>query len=243
LAEGAVVLKIVGLVSCFREGELVQAAIKSLAALDHTLVFEGPVEGNLDAAGQPSLLPKPGQRLSVVRGGPWASDAGKRTKMVEWVRKRPWLNDPEGTWGLWLDGDELLLWGDYLRDWLLRVSEQGDEENPVAGWPLPLVELDGTVVICMGKLLRIDLVQRYLASSSYIELVDGSRRTVGNVPYWNVKDGPLLEHWRARPPLQGEPHLLHRPILRSKGRDVERQHAAEARAFAEPEIEALLRRT
>jgi hypothetical protein len=83
----------------------------------------------------------------------------------------------------------------------------------------------------MGKLLRVDLVRRYIRSSSHIELVNGDERTVGNVLYWTPKDGALYDHWRARPPLQGEPHLQHRPILRSRMREVERQHVAEERAF------------
>jgi len=212
---------------------MLKTAIGSLAALDHVVVFEGPVEGN-PAAGPDSIIPKAGQRLTVVRGE-WETDAAKRTAMVEWVHGRRWLDDE--TWGLWLDGDEILLWGEYLHDWVWRISQQGDDANPVAGWPFPLVELDGSVVMCMGKLVRIDLISRYLISSSYIELANGDRRTVGNVPFWDPLDGPLQHmpdgrpHWRARPPLAGEPHLQHRPILRSKLRGVERQHVAEARNF------------
>jgi hypothetical protein len=141
-------------------------------------------------------------------------------------------------WVLWLDGDELLLWGEQLHDWLTRVLHDDDPANPVGGWPFALVELDGSVSICMGKLVRADLIRRYLVSSSYIEMVDGSRRTVGNVCYWTVKDGPMFEHWRARPPLQGEPHLLHRSILRSGSRSVERQGVAEERSFRGVELPA-----
>lgn len=230
-------MKIVGLVSAFREGPMLQAAVRSLAALDHVVVFEGPVEGN-PPAGPPSLIPK---GTTVIEGA-WETDAAKRSAMVEWVHSRRWLDGE--TWGLWLDGDEILLWGEYLHDWVWRVSQQGDDANPVAGWPLPLVELDGSVSICMGKLVRVDLIRRYLVSSSFIELVDGSTRTVGNVLYWTPTEGPLQRdpatgkpHWRARPPLQGEPHLQHRPVLRSKLRQVERQHVAEARNFAGVELE------
>lgn len=221
-------IRVVGLVSSFCEGPMLRTAVRSLAALDHILVFDGPVERN-PPSGPRSETGGLGKGAVVVEGE-WATDAAKRTAMVEWAKAR--LNPTGGPlWGLWLDGDEILLWGEYLHDWLWRVSQQGDDDNPVAGWPLPLVELDGAVSMCMGKLLRIDLVERYLVSSSYIELVGGTRRTVGNVFYWTPKDGPLVENWRARPPLQGEPHLQHRPILRSKLRDVERQNEAEARNF------------
>jgi hypothetical protein len=229
-------IRTVGLISCYREGSLIRSAVESLAPLDYLLAAEGPVEGNV-SNGPPS-------ELALGRSGPrrmlegvWETDAAKRTAMVLEARHL-WGRPGVELWGLWLDGDEILLWGEYLHDWLERVSQQGDGDNPVGGWPLALVELDGSTSLCMGKLLRIDLVRRYLVSSSYLELEGGSRRTVGNVLYWSPKDGPLFEHWRARPPLQGEPHLLHRPILRDRGRDVERQHVAEERHFRGVELPA-----
>lgn len=209
---------------------MLATAVRSLAALDGVLVAEGPVEQNAGSAGPPSELPN---EVKVKRfDGVWESDAAKRTWMLG-KAKQLW---PGPLWGLWLDGDELLLWGEMLKDWLWRVEQQGDDGNPVGGWPLPLVELDGTVVICAGKLVRLDLIRKYLVSSSYIEMVDGSRRTVGNMPYWTPTDGALVESWRARPPLQGEPHLQHRPVLRSKLRTVERQHRAEERNFRGVEL-------
>ena len=227
-------MKIVGLLSSFREGPMLETAIRSLAALDHVLVCEGPVENN-PPTGPASVLPKQTPHLTVLEGS-WRSDAAKRTEMVEWCHRRRWAAG-EALWGLWLDGDEILLWGEYLHDWVWRVSQQGDDENPVAGWPFALVELDGSVCLCMGKLVRVDLIRRYIVSSSYIELMNGDRRTVGNVFYWNPVDGPLQHdsegrpHWRARPPLAGEPHLQHRPVLRSRLREIERQNVAEARNF------------
>jgi hypothetical protein len=225
---------IVGLVSSFDEGPMLETAIRSLLDLDAIVNFEGPVEGH--AGG--NMMPPP----SNVRWarGEWESDAAKRTAMVEYVH-RTWVGKP--VWGLWLDGDEILLWGEYLHDWIWRVEQQGDADNPVGGWPFPLVELDGSTSLCMGKLLRVDLVRRYLVSSSLIELVNGDRRTVGNVEYWNPIDGPTQftegdrPHWRARQPLAGEPHLQHRPILRSRARRVERQHLAEERNYRKAELD------
>ncbi len=214
---------------------MLEAAVRSLQHLDGTVIFEGPVEGN-KPEGPPSVIGTAGK--PVYLEGAWETDAAKRTAMLT-LAKRKW---PGELWGLWLDGDEILLWGEYLRDWILRVSQQGSKENPVGGWPLALVELDGTTTLCMGKLVRLDLIRSYLISSSYIELVNGDRRTVGNVDYWNPVDGPTVfaedgkPHWRARPPLQGEPHLQHRPILRDRGRGVERQHRAEARNFEGVEL-------
>lgn len=219
---------IVALCSTFCEGELALSTFESAAALDGILVFDGPVESN-KPSGEPTKF---GRAPAQFFTGSWESDAAKRTAMIE-KAKQLWQGP---LWALWLDGDELLLWGEQLHDWLGRVLHDDDPANPVGGWPMTLVELDGSVSICMGKLVRIDLIRRYLVSSSYIEMVDGSRRTVGNVLYWTVRDGPLVEHWRARPPLQGEPHLLHRSILRSGSRSVERQGTAEERNFRGVEL-------
>ncbi len=228
-------MRILGLVPSYREGPLLEAALRSLAPLDGTVVFEGPVEGNPPAGVESKI---PAGLVTVRVDGEWETDADKRTAMLN-LAKRKW---PGELWGLWLDGDEILLWGEYLRDWLLRVTQQGTPDNPVGGWPFALVELDSTTTLCMGKLVRLDLIARYLISSSYIELVNGDRRTVGNVDYWNPLEGPLVRgddgrpHWRARPPLQGEPHLQHRPVLRDRGREVERQHVAEGRNFEGVEL-------
>lgn len=221
-------MNVVGLVSSYREGPLLASAMRSLAPLDGVVVCEGPIAGSEGDGPESERGPLP--LGSIAFEGVFPDDAAKRTAILERA-KRQWQGP---TWGLWLDGDELLLWGEYLHDWLWRVEQ---EEGEVAGFPFPLVELDGSVVICMGKLVRIDRVKRYLVSSSYIELVNGSRRTVGNVAYWNPVDGPLQflpdgrPHWRARPPLQGEPHLLHRSLLRARGRTVERQGVAEERSY------------
>lgn len=229
-------MKVVGLVSSFREGPMLASAVRSLAMLDHTFVYEGPVEGNPAAGPESEVGLNVRQPITVVEGE-WATDAAKRTAMVEAVQAR---FPGEEVWGVWLDGDEILLWGEYLSDWIWGQTQQAiynDPDAPLAHCPLPLVELSGLTIMCLGKVIRVDLIERYLISSSYMEWKNGYRMTFGNVDHWNPVDGPLIlmedgrPHWRARPPLQGEPHLQHRPVLRSRLRTVERQGAAEARNF------------
>lgn len=229
-------MRVVGLVSSFREGRMLQAAIRSLAALDAVLVAEGPVEGNPPIGPESDLSGRSNQ--FYVTNGEWETDAAKRTDLLR-AAKGKW---PGELWGLWLDGDEILLWGEYLHDWLWRVNQQGDPDNPVGGWPFHLVELDGSVALCLGKLVRLDLIKSYDVSSSLVTMINGTQLTLGNVECWNPIDGPTLRNedgrpnWRARPPLQGEPHLQHRPILRDRRREVERQHVAEARNFEGVEL-------
>lgn len=237
-------MRVVGLVSSFREGRMLAAAVGSLASLDGVIVAEGPVEGN-EPAGPESVVGHhhPVKNWIQRFDGEWDTDAAKRTWLLNKAKER-W---PGELWGLWLDGDEILLWGEYLHDWLWRVSQQGDPDNPVGGWPFHLVELDGSVALCLGKLVRLDLIRSYDVSISLVTMINGSQRTLGNVEAWNPIDGPVLfnedgrPNWRARPPLQGEPHLQHRPILRDRQREVERQHVAEARNFEGIELPAGVR--
>lgn len=233
-------MRVVGLVSSFREGRLLSGAVASLLMLDGILIAEGPVEGNPPEGPESELnwgAPLGDPRIKRF-DGEWETDAAKRTWMLDRA-KQTW---PGELWGLWLDGDEVLLWGQYLHDWIWRAEQMGDPDEPVGGWPLPLVELDGSVVLCMGKVVRLDLIRSYDVSSSLITMVNGTRRTVGNFPVWNPIDGPTYmdadgkPRWRARPPLHGEPHLLHRSWLRDRSRAVERQSAAEERNYRGVEL-------
>lgn len=221
---------IVGLVSCYREGRLVAGAVRSaLAACDVVHVAEGPW-GEAPDVGEPSDLerwhkprkPKPRAAGGVyVRYGRWEDDAAKRTWLLE--QTRPY--DPP-VWGVWVDGDELLLWGEYLRDMVARA----ETETGTGGFGLRLVELDGSVAMCQGKVIRCENVRRYLVSSYQVELLNGMTVALPNVPHWDWQRGGPTGH---RPPLAGEPHLLHRSGLRAGERAELRGHDAEAQWFTE----------
>lgn len=236
---------IVGLISSYCEGPLVQGAIRSAYdACDTVIVFDGPagetVEGpSSDFGNWPSV---------VVKEGVWISDADKRTAMVEWAVDR--LRGP--IWGVWIDGDEILMCGENLRDYLQRI-EWGDEEfldggivHPMPGYkfPIRIVEFDGSVALCHGKVIRLDLVEEYHVSSYGVSFsfAPGVVMSLGNEPIWKpavIDDqGRVIEHQDPytplhRPPLAGEPHLLHRSSLRHPARARTRMHDAEARSFEE----------
>src|SRR5579875_3415187 len=130
-------MKVVGLVSSYREGRLVQGAIRSLERvdLDDLLVYEGPageIPDGIEQAPASELPPsgrraledlEPGTRIRRVRGGrvhrgQWRSDARKRNAMLAEAKRR---NGNGPLWGVWLDGDELLAHGEYLRDRLQAI--------------------------------------------------------------------------------------------------------------------------
>jgi hypothetical protein len=221
-------MRICGLVSAYREGTLLRECQRSLKeCCAEVRVLDGPI-------------------------GPdgYASDAAKRTELLHWAQGKGF------EWAVILDGDEVLLWPRMLPAVIERMIEESDEPNaPVAGVPLRLVELDGSVSFVYTRVLRVDLFSRYELSSSMLVTKAGDvvghgneqLTLAGGVPMplapIEVPQSEAMERWqrhlaRFRPPLQGEPHILHRAAYRSKSRDVERQHLAEARGHAERELQS-----
>lgn len=237
-------MELVGLVSAYLEGPLVDGAIRSaLAACDHVLVFEGPAGEPLDADVPATDYAKWQPRV-WLKEGRWKTDADKRTAMVAACRR---FTPP--VWACWIDGDEVLINGEYLRDWLQAI--QWDEEatgtDELLGWPIKLVELDGSVSVCRGKVVRVDRIDSYSVSSSVFKNALGFTEGQGNFPYlWSEHLRPF-EEWFARtretnpeladqledtlrlfPPLPTEPFLIHRSALRHPARRGLRLHVQEA---------------
>lgn len=222
---------IVGLVSSWREGSLAQLAVESaLAGCDRVLVVDAPIAGGAQH-GQPSDFSvfRKGkglvQRLSLhTPDRSFASDAAKRSWMVVRAQMSYGHLHPDPLWGVWVDGDERLMFPEMLRHYIARGQHTG---NP--NFPLRLVEAHGgSVSLCWGKVVRLDLIERYVASSYEVQLRgEPLTRAWGNDnAHWNWQEGGNVEG--ARPPIQGEPHLLHLSALRPPGRADERMHQAEA---------------
>lgn len=239
-------MKLLGLVSCYREGRLVQGAIRSvLAACDHVIVFEGPAGERVGDDCPATDIPAADREAIVYREGEWHSDAVKRTALVK--ATRGYGDGP--IWGVWVDGDEVLLNGEYLRDLLQAVlwrDEQerekairsGDRFAPTAGFPIRLVEMDGSVALCRAKVVRVDLIDSYIVSSSGIRFKSGQHlieHAEGNLPqrlseWWAPRARAMDEdRMYLAPPLPGEPFLLHRSPLRHPARQAARMHLQEAR--------------
>lgn len=256
---------IVACMSTYREGRLVLEAVRSaLKGCDHVIVLEGYAGDGADPEpGEPTPLDElelladgleladDGPRLHLHPERGHASDADKRTRLLELARRLRHRRDMEPLWVLWLDGDEVLMWPEMLADHCHRFDL---EQTATGGFPLRLVELDGSTVLCYGKMIRGDRVKRYLHSSYQVELEapDGPRDRPGpivalpNVPLTGAGGIPVQVDpkprnedeqavWlaRYRQPLQGEPHLLHRSALRHPDRAGTRMHDAEAEWFPE----------
>lgn len=230
-------LPIVGILSTYAEGPLgVNAARTLRAACDWILIGEGPIragDGSIPREAPHHWKAKPG--IQRVLAGRWESDAAKRTELLMHAQ----AHQKGPFWAVWLDGDEALIWPEHLRLWCYRAElEQWDsgELKVTGGFPIRLVELDGTTVQAQGRVYRGDLVERYLHSSVEVRLKGRqASMPLPNIPNWTP--AYTSEAGRAipaqeidaynRPPLQGEPHILHLSALRDPGRTAERQSQAE----------------
>lgn len=240
---------IVGLMSTYREGTLAMGALRSLLpAVDAVFILDGHVEGvqpsndNATPTEQMQALApdKVHVHTRIPKGAPWRDDADKRNAALRWAKQ-------EGAeWAVWLDGDEVLLWGEYLRD----MTALADETTGAGGFPLRIVELDGSVAYSYGRVFRPRQIRKFLIGSSQAELHNGVVVGLPNMPICGAGGIPVHPDgvwqpgqmtpeeqgaWlaRARPPVAGEPHVLHRAALRLRSRGMERQHVAEGRAFDE----------
>lgn len=238
---------IVGLVSCYREGRLVRAAITSAAeAADGgpVVVFEGPTgEVPNPPVGHVSQLPStlPASRLFVL-DGEWPSDAHKRTAMLRYAEHRWGGHKP--LWGVWVDGDEVLLNASLLPDWLDSAPADA------LSFDLPIVELDGSVGVTQTHVVRLDLIGEYLLSASQIRMKGvGTIVALANYP---APTAEYVERWQVMVdsgqqvipgrPLPGAPTILHRSALRPADRRALRAHTHEPEWFEQAEREAGLSR-
>jgi len=254
---------IVGLCSSYKEGPLVQAAIRSLlVACDRVVVFEGPAGPPLEedvpeSNFTPWVLTGSDKVIDprvTFRRGEWKTDAKKRTAMIEYLR--PWmregkanwtgnsfarfpLEDGPPIWGVWIDGDEVLCNPEYMRDWL-NFADWKEEETGVKnlGWPLKIVEMDGSIAVVQAKVLRVDRIDSYSVSSSVFTNAMGVLEGRGNYRAHITEFGTdvhlrqladpdegWLFHW---PPLPCEPYIMHRSKLRHPRRSGLRLHEQEA---------------
>lgn len=242
---------IVGLVSTYMEGPLALAAVGSaLEACDAVVVMDGPLRG-VEAKGHPTpvdvldRMARDHRERLTVTVGEWRDDAAKRTMLLEWAKRlHRAADDNEPLWCLWVDGDEQVQSPQNLQHWCYRADRHGT--TGAGGFAMRIVELDGSVAYGYGRVFRGDLVERFLVAASQVELVGGmvvglpndKICSAGGMPVspedgWRFlqRDPDAMEAYlaRHRPPLIGEPHILHLSYLRHPDR-TDRQYRAEVAA-------------
>jgi hypothetical protein len=225
-------VKIVGLISSYLEGRLLDGAMRSIdrVGLDDLLVFEGPAGDPLEADVPESEFPRGVQHVS--KHGRWRTDARKRNELLAEAKRR----NPGPLWGVWLDGDEILVDGEYLRDQLQDVVWNDEHEGgePTIRQPLWVVEADGSMAFTNSRIVRLDLIQSYDISVSVVTNQHGIEEAWGNTNpdsrFWlelwmrAVESGRML----AWPPHSCQPHIYHRSNLRHPDRRGLRLHKQEA---------------
>lgn len=221
---------IIALIPTYKEGTLVQGAIRSVAGIcSEVIVFEGstdpdvPIEGDKTDFGE--------YEPDFFIDGMWNSEAEKRNEMLAFTRLLY-----SNFWILNIDADELLVWGEQLPD-LLSVLRPGiDSQENIPSFkrtegvfvPLPpfpplrnskeswkQYRLDMLAHVrdwahrqpgqftdyAPSRLYHSSLIEEYLVSS------------------WRIRDRngneiALTHGVCENPPVYGEPHLHHRPYLR-----------------------------
>ena len=229
-------MRLFAMMSIYEEEQhMIDSAINSCNDLDGIMVFDGPtsIKKNKLYKEPNNLRTDKGTEYTFFHGH-WKSDADKRSSILDFI-KNELIGFPDDAWILWLDGDEILLYGEYLINHCIRA----DQETATGGSTIRIVEYDGSVAQCYGKLIKVSAVKKYVMSSYEIELENGMTVALPNVPICtaggipigeiNGRDDPLLA--TNRPPLIGEPHLLHRHGLRNPERKSPRLHDKEAESF------------
>lgn len=222
-----------------REGQLVVSALDSVqGAVDELVVWEGPAGKVSLPADVPATRDLSDDPLVHWKAGRWESDPAKRTAMIHWCREK-WHDLP--LWVLWLDADEVVVNSWALRD-LIRRQMWEDEARgasiiapdnlPTGGLVLRYVEADGSVSKEWGRLVRADLIRRYLVSNLIVEGINGVQNRLGrrieDAREW--REPRLKVHGHALvldPPLPAEPFFVHRSHLRHPGRERLRLHEQE----------------
>ncbi len=243
---------LIALLSTYKEGPLAHAAITSaLKATPHVYVYDGPA--GMDADG-PDTDYSRWNGLITLKRGRWKTDAHKRSDMIKVARQFR----PQPVWSVWIDGDEVLCNAEYLTDWVQMWLWQDEADqaqapadfSPRLGWPIRCVELDGSVALTRGRVMRADLIDSYSVSSSVFKDAMGNTHAEGAVierfsHWWEPRAQYMLgkisgvsddlEHDRLMlpPPLPCEPFIMHRSSLRHPARRGSRLHTQEPREIEE----------
>lgn len=192
-------------ISSYKEDRLIQGTLRSIQPLlsfSKVLIFEGPTsEHRLDDCPDTNLghwITKYG-----VHTGEWETEAAKRNEMLELSREY-WDGN---FWILTIDADEILVWGEYLIDWLnaLKPGYPESEENvaslkmTVPGWEGEKRELQ--TFVSPSRLLHSSMIERYEIGLLKIRTPTGQEGWFDTLP-------------SQGPPFYGEPHIHHRYYLR-----------------------------
>lgn len=214
---------VIALISSYKEGSLIQGTIRSIFDVPsiEVLVYDGTTRGK-EIPGEETDLGVWKNYVTFHKGS-WYSEHQKRNAML----KRARLMYPDPFWIMTIDADEILVWGEYLIDWLnvLKPGYPDSQENAV---PIKRTEASWTPTgflsdIAPSRLIHSSMVKEYLISCLKIKTPDD------NVFF--------ATHRQAeRMPMYGEPHIHHRSYLRRNQRADVRESTEEKKLLEEQGI-------
>lgn len=220
--------RLVGIVPTYREGDLAAGAIRSvLPHVDSVIVFEGPV-GDAPDTGDDTNLTEFRKAGVIVRRSEWATEADKRNAMLEYTRRLP-----TPTWGVYVDADEVLIGGEYIREYIWAAEQRAEPGREASALPLLISEVDGSIGR-VHRVIRLDLLERHVLSMSQLQFKGQSVvATFPVVPVWRPGEPITADEYGGYrgPILSGTPHLHHRAYYRPPVRADYRLHAQEIADF------------
>lgn len=194
---------IVVMIASYKEGKLVQGAIRSALKCKpaHVIACDAAIEG-LTVEGEATDF---GQykRYRAVTFKSFPAQHIMRQSMLETAKIRM---RGKPFWILTLDADEILVWGEYLPDWLnqLKPGYPKSAENVI---PLKMTGIQWRegegfkTFITPSRVVHSSLIGKYLCGQWVFESPDGNFATLGHL------DSEAM-------PAPGEPHIHHRPYMR-----------------------------
>lgn len=224
---------IVVLISSYKEGRLIQGAIRSALTCDPemVLIFDGMTEQGEIPGDETDIGQSWNSNQVIFRSHrDFPSESKKRTAMLHMAQ-----DFLEGDfWILTLDADEALVFGEFLPDWI-GVLEPGYPESGENVVPIKRTEAAWTpergihADIAPSRLIHSSIVKRWKVSTLVVQTPDNREVILSHVP-------------AERMPLHGEPHILHRSFLRRNERAAIRAHKGEEAEWREQQIQAAVRR-
>lgn len=220
------------LISSYKEGTLIQGAIRSALQIRnaYVLIAEGPTEGVTVEGDETSFgweaVEWPNYECEGVRvfytRGTWPNERGKRNTLMAMARG---YGD---CWFFPLDADEIIVWGEHIPDFLsqLRPGYPNSGENLVKLKLTEMSELNehGNFSTRMApRIIHSTMIAEYMVAGYMAKTPDNLFLYLGHEE-------------TEYPPALGEPHIHHRPYLRRPERKVLRLGAGEERRFLDDPV-------
>lgn len=223
-------IPIATLISSYKEGTLIQGAIRSTINLYGIVIVWDGLHREGEVPGEDSeVTPFLHERGFYLQRGNWSEvgEAGKRTLQFQFAKQHYEKLGINSFWVLILDADEILVWPEYLHDWLNVLQPEYPSENLECIVPLKRTEAEwskkrGYFVtdIAPSRLFHSSIFERFTVSCLRIQTPD-------------QKEVSLHHYPSKTPPSYGEPHIHHRHYLRRYGRAQVRASQQEERDWIE----------